>query len=1731
MLNLYRIYYFNLMKGEGMEKTRITRPLALILAIIMSFGSFQGIVFADESEGASEKREIEFQASVKVIAELEGKSILDLANEEGKSLKELDEDLVESRNDEIQEEQERFKADLDKQGIEYELNEDYDTALNAMSLTVDSQDIDKIKNLDNVKAVHSQNAYKRPETRTSEAGPYMLHSHDLIGANKYRDNLEYRGEGTVVAVLDTGVDHEHKDMDASKLEGKDVKLIEEKVNQIIAEEELKGEFKTLKVPYAYDYHDNDRNAKQNGPEQHGMHCAGTVGANGDPDNGGINGVAPDTQILAMKVFSDNPDMPWVYTDTVLKAIDDSIKLGADAINLSLGGDAGFSNGDFDSAQQAMYQKAIENGIICAIATGNARNSNYDKGIGSQHSDNPDQAKVGSPATLPQSLAVASFNNTHIYTRLLKSTADPNRNILTTTHQASPFDLMRDPKEFYYAGYGKPSDYEYKDENGEMQKVNLKGKIALVQRGTDEKDNKFGTYTEKKNYALAAGAEGIVIFNHKEGGNKLMNMLIDPPYNIPMAFIGHDDGMFLKENAGKISLQQEPDFVPSPDAGKMAEDSSWGPTADLRMKPEIMAPGANIYSTQNDNKYMQMSGTSMATPHVAGGLAVVREYINKTPYFDESVEIGDTTYSGESLREGHALMSKLLLMNTAVPKVNKAVNTYYSVNQQGAGLMNLKNAVNTPVYVVAKGTNDDVFDGKLEIKDGLDGSFEVELKLTNMTDKDQTYKLKETILSEKTDAEGFLTENTKKLTSSTTQGRDKITVPANDSVTVNFTVNYEGAGNNQFITGFIELENSSSYAPNLTVPILGFNGKWTDPKVLDGMLGFDENNFFNFARFAGNNNDPKMLPIREINGKKTVVFSRDTGVMPILTPLRNAESINFRIEDQNGKKIVDKITVNGVYKSVLDWWHTFSTWGGEMRSGFAQEGEVYNYVIEAAPNTPGENKGQINKYPVTIDKTAPKLEILSYDPNTRELKVKLRDELAGPNLAWIYDPENKNIGADLKNIEFSEDGTELIAAINVPKNFKDNLVLACEDRVWNSYEEPIDLGKLREKYINELPNEGEEGNLAKISPQVPKWLGSVSIERLDGNKDVDFTGGIPFVVNIKDFHKIEKVVLEEVVAAKSVEDEVLQIKKFGFDDLIKETDGSFTLNTRIEPKTKEGLVEIRIKVIDNGRESIVTHKFYLDKEKPKLDDLNVDVKDGVAKLRFDLSDNLNYIELMEYYNWGTVEEPKCNPLGIIGNKDGGWEHIYTDPIKAAFTTTLEKTKEGKEVFYYEAYDKVDNYLTFAVEIDWTTGEYKVYDSWLLENELAIPTGEEPEVQDPETTEPGEKDPEETEPGEKEPEVTEPEEKDPEKEKPGNNDSGKVEPEPELPRPNPDKEIDFDKDDNGPSQEINPSPDRIKPNPSPSVEAPDTDMAKDKDKTVDDKTKAPEAKIVELSGPNRIETAVDISKNTFDKADTVVIAQADGFADALAAGPLAAILDGPILLAGKTIDPSVVKEIERLGAKKVLIVGGENSVSADVLKILKDKGLDVQRVAGSNRYETSLEILGVLDKEGVKKDELILASGKNFADSLSIAPYAGINKYGILLVGDKLDTKMEARIKDAGRVLIVGGENSVAKAIEERVAALGKDVKRIAGDNRYETSAKIASNLFDNPKKLVIASGENYPDALTGTIKAIKEKAPILLTGKDSIDPSIEKEIKSIKAEEIFVLGGESTISKTVREKLK
>ena len=1681
MLNLYRIYYFNLMKGEGMEKTRITRPLALILAIIMSFGSFQGIVFADDNH-QGHKLEQKPSGNVRVIVETDEEPLLETASKQGKSVDELSEAETLRRTELIKKQEKDVKNLAKRKGIDISSSDfdySYVAGMSGFSAVIDASDLDTLAKIKGVKDIHIQSEYERPRLERN-----MVYSKSLIGiVSDNNEEFPYDGKGSVVAVLDTGVDPYHKDF--KDFDDSDVSLTKDKVNALIEENNMKGEYISSKVPYAYDYHDNKVNPKdEKSGDQHGMHVAGTIAANGDTSKNGIRGVAPGAQILAMKVFSNSEGMDSVYTDMVLQAIEDSIILGADAINLSLGARSGFTGGGFDSAQQSVYQRALENGIICAIAVGNDRNINDEIG-GLNHKSNPDQSLVGTPSTLPMSLAVSSFNNSYFRNRPLLDEA--GKEIYTTIHSSSPEDKMPEDDEYVYVGLAK-SDEDFKDKD-------LEGKIALAKRG----DNSF---TEKRNLAEKHGAKAIVIFNHEDGGNLLMNMLIDGPYNIPAIFIGHDDGMALvkKQENGKLSLAKEEDFYKNPEAGKMAFTSSWGPTSDLRMKPEIMAPGDQIYSLQNDDRYMTMSGTSMATPHVAGGIAVVKNYLRDT---------GNFGFEGLGAKE-RADLTRLILMNTSVPQGHEKAS--FSVMQQGSGLMNLANAIETKVIVRATNAVDKEADGKLELKDNVNGIFDGVLEFENISDEEVSFEITAEVLKEGINDEGFLTEVSEKVNSAIS-GDTNITVPAKGKAKASIKVNFDGIEDKQFVNGFINLNSETN--TDLSVPFLGFVGDWNGPRILDGVKSLGQDSNYGFAKFVRTNNDGNQFenPVINHEGEKKVVFGKSGGIMPIFTPLRNAESLNFKIEDKSGNLVADRLTAIGVGKNTFDNWWNFSQWWGETRNEekYGKNETEFNYVMTAQLNYPGAEP-QVYSYPIILDTESPKIRVTNYNEYTRELTVEAIDNLTGVPGAWIYSP-NSPEGSKYLNFElkYSEVTGKYWGSVVLPKAYfeDNNLWLCTEDEIWNFAEIPLaNLKDLSEGIALEEEDKKDEGNKDdggnedtpddKTTPEDPidkeidesklAYVRFLSPEFLSRNKSKE----IEFEALITDYADVKEIKIQEIdpYAEKGKnaqvvgENKVLQEFVLGPDNFTIAKDGSINVKQNMTV-SKEGLIDIRLVVNDNGKEKIASHKFYVDENAPALDDVSAKVEGDKATINFNLSDNLDYLELQEYLLIDTKDE-EGNPdggfydrrLGVVGSKER-WEHIITEPIKAEFSQEVPLEHAGDNVFYYAVWDKVDNGMTFKVVINKETGEVS-YEVGKFEDIFVSGLKPRPEEEKPSTPEDDHN-------------------------KPGKN--------PDTDQPHP----------------IYPGP--IKPNPSPSVEAPATDEAEDKDKSDDDKTKAPETKIVELSGPNRIETAVEISKSAFDKADTVVIAQADGFADALAAGPLAAILDGPILLAGKTIDQSTLKEIERLGAKKVLIVGGENSVSADVLKILKDKGLDVQRIAGDNRYETALEILGVLDKEGVNKEEIILASGKNFADSLSIAPYAGINKYGILLVGDKLDTKMEARIKDAGRVLIVGGENSVAKAIEERVAALGKDVKRIAGNNRYETSAKIARDLFDNPKKLVIASGENYPDALTGTIKAIKEKAPILLTGKDSIDPSIEKEIKSIEAEEIFVLGGESTISKTVREKLK
>ncbi|MCA0170445.1 cell wall-binding repeat-containing protein [Bacillus sp. RAR_GA_16] len=282
----------------------------------------------------------------------------------------------------------------------------------------------------------------------------------------------------------------------------------------------------------------------------------------------------------------------------------------------------------------------------------------------------------------------------------------------------------------------------------------------------------------------------------------------------------------------------------------------------------------------------------------------------------------------------------------------------------------------------------------------------------------------------------------------------------------------------------------------------------------------------------------------------------------------------------------------------------------------------------------------------------------------------------------------------------------------------------------------------------------------------------------------------------------------------------------------------------------------------------------------------------------------------------------------------------------------------------------------------------------------------------------------------------------------------------------------------------------------------------------------------SGETRYETAVEISKKGWESADTVVIARGDKFPDALAGAPLAYKYDAPILLTEQNrLNAAVKKEIKRLGAKKVIVLGGTSAISSYTEYELKGLGLKVDRIGGENRYETAVNIAAKLDGS---PEVSILANAFDFPDALSVASYAAKNGYPIVLTDDDQLPAVSKKILNAtDKQIVVGGES----AINEKIEGSLSNAVRISGENRYATSAAIATVLTPNADTAVVATGMKFADALSGSVLAAKEDAAILLVKKDEIPEKIAEAIEQNGINNFHILGGPNAISDDVMNDLK
>lgn len=910
---------------------------------------------------------------VRIIVELENEPTIEKATERGVLYKELGATERQRIEKVVEGEQKTIQGKIKEEAPSIDYLNNFTTVFNGFSAEVEAEYVEKIANMPGVKAVYEATEYHRPAEK-----PEMIYSKELVQAQQAWNNYSFKGEGMVVGVIDTGIDPTHKDMVLTdEITGE---ITESEVEALFAAEKIEaGMYYSAKVPFAYNYMDDNNLIMDIGPEasMHGMHVAGIVGANGNEDDGGIKGIAPEAQILGLKVFGNDPLFPSTFGDIYIEAIDDAIQLGADVINMSLGSTAGFV--DSSHPEQQAVKRAVDNGVLVAISAGNS--AMFGDGYFFPYAENQDYGLTGSPSVSHESLSVASFENSTITAYSYKYAFDGTeygRALYLLANNADPVSGFKGPMEIVDAGLGYPEDFEGKD---------FKGKIALIKRG------EFA-FVDKGLNAQAAGAAGVIIYNHVEG---TVNMVTDSTIKIPYMFSLKVDGDAMKAalDAGqKVTVEFDGEYlnIPSPDEGLMSEFTSWGPTPNLDFKPEITAPGGNIFSTLNDNQYGIMSGTSMAAPHVAGGAALVFERVN--------TEFGLTDLTSAE----RVQLAKNLLMNTAKP-VEFSEGEFVSPRRQGAGLMQLANALNTDVVV----TNKETGEAKVTLKEinGNLATFTLEAK--NYSNVEKTYNVEVAVqVDDVATVEGHIVTVPNQIGSKVVteevqiEAEDSITIPGGGIATVTVSIDLSNLGylrevftNGYFVDGFVTFsdanEESTGNVP-LSVPFFGFNGGWDDAPLFD-YFAWEDKTQWGATALADENKDFIMTDetfiLNQFGFSPNGDGKRDK-VIPVFSLMRNAKEFKVEVTDDVGKTLRTIRTTKELrkhYSNTADsppYSYSLNyAWDGQINNKTAPDGQ-YRIKISGVIDYEGA-EWQSLSYPVKVDTKAPTATAI-FDSETKTVSL-------------------------------------------------------------------------------------------------------------------------------------------------------------------------------------------------------------------------------------------------------------------------------------------------------------------------------------------------------------------------------------------------------------------------------------------------------------------------------------------------------------------------------------------------------------------------------------------------------------------------------------------------------------------------------------------------------------------------------------------------------------------------
>ncbi|MFA9493330.1 S8 family serine peptidase [Streptococcus sp. E17BB] len=646
------------------------------------------------------------------------------------------------------------------------------------------------------------------------------------------------GRGKIIALVDSGVDTNHPDL----------RLDDDAISssKITPSENKDGNTDfTAKIPHGYNYTEGNFRLRDDVPDPHGQHVAGILAGNSKDPNG-VVGVAPNAQLLGYKTFSDSTQkISPGANDAVDHAINDAVEHGADVVNLSLGLEGSGLPGDIHGET---IKNAVDKGVVIVSSIGNysssTSSSTYDhyanRGLAMK-----DSAAMVALAATPQAIGVGAVQNKVLYAEnmIVDGESYPHWNVGKATQGLKP--RQEQTVELINANLATQKDV---DTLGDK----LKGKVALIYRGED-------AVYKKAERLKDAGAIGAILINaplhasredyrekfitsyehirtsdfwYVSVSGKAGEQLVKP-----IANIGDTKNIKLR-----FTTEKSPYVLSQHD--RIAGFSSWGPTSDLELKPDLVAPGQDIRSTFNDGSYGVMSGTSMSSPYVAGVSTLLSDKIKGITGSKERLGF----YKGFSNVE----LNKLLLMNTAKPLKDLGSTTgdlEYSPRVQGAGLVDADAALSTKVFATGTGKK-----GVVTLKEIKSDEVTFTATLYNFGDTAQQFDIKHSkVLSEtvikktKTEREatssiftkdetGIFTEHINEVHPIAVDGGEltsdhQVLIQPNSSATVTFKLK-TGQVKDDFVEGFIYFVPKDKTQPELSLPYFGFKGDWSAEAAID-----------------------------------------------------------------------------------------------------------------------------------------------------------------------------------------------------------------------------------------------------------------------------------------------------------------------------------------------------------------------------------------------------------------------------------------------------------------------------------------------------------------------------------------------------------------------------------------------------------------------------------------------------------------------------------------------------------------------------------------------------------------------------------------------------------------------------------------------------------------------------------------------------------------------------------